>query len=42
MKAKKTMRGQATPKTTGEEETRNQRVTLIQLHTIKQSNNKNN
>jgi hypothetical protein len=28
--------------TTGEEKTRNQRVALIQLHTIKSLNNKNN
>jgi hypothetical protein len=41
MKANKTMRGQAVP-TKGEEKTRNQRVTLIHLHTIKPLNNKNN
>jgi hypothetical protein len=41
MKANKTIRGQAT-QTTGEEKTRNQKVTLIQLHTIKPLNNKNN
>jgi hypothetical protein len=41
MKANKTIRRQAT-QTTGEEKTKNQRVTLIQMHTIKPSNNKNN
>jgi hypothetical protein len=41
MKASKTMRGQAA-QTTGKEKTRNQRVALIQLHTIKPLNNKNN
>jgi hypothetical protein len=41
MKASKTMRGQAI-QTTEEEKTRNQRVTLIQLHTIKPLYNKKN
>jgi hypothetical protein len=41
MKANKIMRGQAAP-TTGEEKTRNQQVTLIQLYIIKPLNNKNN
>jgi hypothetical protein len=40
MKANKTTRGQATQTT--EEKTRNQKVTLIELHTIKPLNNKNN
>jgi hypothetical protein len=39
MKANKTMRGQQY-QTTGEEKTNNQRVTLIQLPTIKPLNNK--
>jgi hypothetical protein len=41
MKANKIMRGRE-HKTTGEEKTSNQRVALIQLHTIKPLNNKNN
>jgi hypothetical protein len=41
MKANKTMRRWEVS-TTGKEKTRNQRVTLIQLHTIKSFNNKNN
>jgi hypothetical protein len=40
MKANKTTRGQ-TDQTTGEEKTKNQRVAMIQLHTIKPSDNKN-
>jgi hypothetical protein len=39
-KANKTMRGQATPNHK-RRKTRNQTVTLIQMHTIKPSNNKN-
>jgi hypothetical protein len=41
MKANKIMRGQAVPKYRRRKR-RNQRVTLIQLHTIKPLNNKNN
>jgi hypothetical protein len=37
----KAMRGQAAPNHR-EEKARNQRITLIQLHTIKPLNNKNN
>jgi hypothetical protein len=41
MKANTMMRGPTVP-TTGKEKTRNQRVTQIQLLTIKPINNKNN
>jgi hypothetical protein len=41
MKANKTSREDMEYKTTGEEKTSNQRVALIQLHTIKSLNNKN-
>jgi hypothetical protein len=41
MKANKTMKGQAVPNHRRRKE-RNQRKKLIQLHTIKPSNNKNN
>jgi hypothetical protein len=40
MKANKTTRGQAIPN--HRRKTRNQRIALIQLHTIKSLNNKNN
>jgi hypothetical protein len=41
MKSNKTMRGQAAPNHR-RIKTRNQRITLIQLHTIKLLNKKNN